>query len=304
METMRSIILINQLAFIAQSRATTQMSEPTDRLVVNLSNRMLNEMRPHGGLNDAILGKPAHDRAMPRTSVGSHPTPRHSLATIGASASALTCNLPHYWCHMQDSRVAWPSSTSYRRNPSSVIARGESQWQWREVEPFQQPRPVEGPGISVPRNVIGGELQSCNTNVHGSGVGTGFYRDGFCSTGHEDIGRHTVCIEATPEFLEFSKSVGNDISTPNAEFIFPGVEPGDRWCLCLLRWEQALEAGMAPHLSIDATHEKTLQDVDLGTLMKYAIDEKKAKAEVARLDDMRAMLERAFAKPSAGESPV
>jgi hypothetical protein len=209
------------------------------------------------------------------------------------------------------SKAAWPSSAWNRRNRWSSVARAAERpeparaFEEEAFDPSQQPKPFEGDGMSTPRNVLGGELQSCCNDCHGSGIPTGFYRDGFCSTGREDIGRHTVCIEATPEFLEFSKSVGNDISIPHPESLFPGVRPGDRWCLCLLRWVQAYQAGMAPRLYLDATHEVTLQRVDLETLMKYAVDANEAKAEVAQLDDLRAILERSFAKPSsAGESPV
>ena len=107
--------------------------------------------------------------------------------------------------------------------------------------------PHEGPGISVPRNVLGGDLECCCADVRGSGIGTGFYRDGHCSTGQDDEGRHTVCIEATSEFLEFSASVGNDLSTPNPQWMFPGVMPGDQWCLCAARyapvWKSSSELG-------------------------------------------------------------
>ncbi len=88
---------------------------------------------------------------------------------------------------------------------------------------------------------------------------TGFYRDGYCRTGLDDTGRHTVCIEATDEFLAFSKSGGNDLSTPMPEYGFPGLKPGDRWCLCAPRWQEALEAGVAPRVVLGATHEGALQ---------------------------------------------
>ena len=91
----------------------------------------------------------------------------------------------------------------------------------RATKLFEKPR--EGPGISVPRNVLGGDLECCCADVRGSGIGTGFYRDGHCSTGQDDEGRHTVCIEATADFLDFSASVGNDLSTPNPQWMFPGA---------------------------------------------------------------------------------
>ena len=136
----------------------------------------------------------------------------------------------------------------------------------RATKLFEKPR--EGPGISVPRNVLGGDLECCCADVRGSGIGTGFYRDGHCSTGQDDEGRHTVCIEATEDFLEFSASVGNDLSTPNPQWMFPGarrrveareaaprphasfttqVMPGDQWCLCAARYALAVEAGSHPH---------------------------------------------------------
>ena len=103
---------------------------------------------------------------------------------------------------------------------------------------------------------------------------TGFYRDGYCRTGPEDTGRHTVCIVATDEFLEYSKSAGNDLSTPRPEFRFPGLVAGDKWCLVAVRWRQALEAGMAPQVVLEATHESVLQVVELEDLKRFAVSEK------------------------------
>ncbi len=116
-----------------------------------------------------------------------------------------------------------------------------------------------------PKNVLGTELKSCCTDPM-----TGFYRDGFCRTGADDAGRHTVCIRATDEFLEFSKAAGNDLSTPRPEFDFPGVKDGDKWCLCVTRWQEALEAGMAPPVVLEATHESALQVVKLADLKQFA----------------------------------
>jgi hypothetical protein len=121
-----------------------------------------------------------------------------------------------------------------------------------------------------PKNVLGGELKVCCTNPM-----TGFYRDGFCRTGHEDAGRHTVCIVATDEFLAYSKSVGNDLSTPRPEFAFPGLTSGDKWCLVAVRWKQALEDGMAPRVILESTHESTLQVVSLDDLKEYAEESQK-----------------------------
>lgn len=101
---------------------------------------------------------------------------------------------------------------------------------------------------------------------------TGFYRDGYCHTGAGDVGIHTVCVVATAEFLAFSASRGNDLSTPIPEFDFPGVEPGDRWCLCVERWREALQANMAPPVVLEATHTSTLEFVSLEELMEHAAD--------------------------------
>ena len=117
------------------------------------------------------------------------------------------------------------------------------------------------------RNVLGEPLQTCSDKPL-----TGFYRDGCCNTGPEDAGVHTVCALMTAEFLEFSRSRGNDLSTPAPEFGFPGLKPGDRWCLCAARWKEALEAGMAPRVVLTATHEATLEIVPLGELKRYAAD--------------------------------
>lgn len=158
--------------------------------------------------------------------------------------------------------------------------------------------PIEGDGISPPLNVIGADLQCCCADVGGSGIGTGFYRDGHCSTGPQDEGRHTVCIVATEKFLKFSASVGNDLSTPMPEWNFPGVRPGDRWCLCATRWVQAFNAGCAPQLCLQATHEKTLgivrpedREVLLAALKKHAVDAEEARQVEEKLDESRAKLE-------------
>ena len=101
---------------------------------------------------------------------------------------------------------------------------------------------------------------------------TGFYRNGKCDTGPDDHGLHTVCVHATSEFLEYSKSVGNDLSTPMTEFGFPGLKDGERWCLCLLRWKQAYDAGKAPQVYLASTHEASLELVPLEVFLEYAID--------------------------------
>ena len=166
---------------------------------------------------------------------------------------------------------------------------------------------ADGPMREPARNVIGGQLQCCCADVHGSGIGTGFYRDGFCSTGPQDEGRHTVCIEATEKFLAVSAAVGNPLHQPIPEYHFPGVRPGDQWCLCASRYAQLLELdaqeavrdadgepikGFVPKIYLQATHEKSLEHVDLETLLQYAIDADEARSEIARVDELRSQLEK------------
>ena len=117
------------------------------------------------------------------------------------------------------------------------------------------------------RNVLGGLLASCSTAPM-----TGFYRNGCCDTGPEDSGVHTVCAVITAEFLAYSASVGNDLSTPRPEFGFDGLKPGDRWCLCAARWEQARQAGHAPDVVLAATNMATLRICALDDLKSHAFD--------------------------------
>lgn len=175
---------------------------------------------------------------------------------------------------------------------------------WLQSPPLRLPTflhnsPLEGPGISPPLNVLGSDLKCCCADVRGTGIGTGFYRDGHCSTGPDDTGKHTVCIVATSEFLQFSKSVGNDLSTPIPEYNFPGVNPGDKWCLCALRWVQAFQAGCAPKLCLLATHAKTLdvvtnetRDFLLRALKEHAVDGKEAEEIEKELNERRESLEK------------
>jgi len=126
-------------------------------------------------------------------------------------------------------------------------------------------------------NVLGGELQSCSLDPL-----TGFYRTGCCDTGSEDMGVHTVCVVATDEFLAFSASVGNDLSTPHPEFGFAGLTAGDQWCLCASRWTEAFEAGVAPKVVLEATHARTLEWANLSDLQAHAVrqgDEPRADGE-------------------------
>ena len=115
-----------------------------------------------------------------------------------------------------------------------------------------------------PKNVLGGELKCCCMKPL-----TGFYRDGFCKTGADDRGSHTICVRVTDDFLAFSKSRGNDLSTPRPEFEFPGLKDGDQWCLVALRWQEAFEADSAPDVVLEATNEAALQYVALEDLRKY-----------------------------------
>ncbi|GIK26369.1 MAG: DUF2237 domain-containing protein [Rhodocyclales bacterium] len=117
------------------------------------------------------------------------------------------------------------------------------------------------------RNVLGGPLGVCS-----EAPVTGFFRTGCCDTGPQDVGRHTVCIVATEAFLAFSKARGNDLSTPMPEYDFPGVQPGQRWCLCAARWVEAYHAGMAPQVVLNATNEATLDLIPLEALKRYAVD--------------------------------
>ena len=121
---------------------------------------------------------------------------------------------------------------------------------------------------SIRTNVLGGKLLPCCFSPM-----TGFYRDGYCRTGPGDYGLHTVCVEATAEFLAYSRAAGNYLSTPVPQYQFPGLEPGDRWCLCVTRWKEALEAGMAPAVVLSGTHISALEFVSLEDLQRHAVKE-------------------------------
>lgn len=116
------------------------------------------------------------------------------------------------------------------------------------------------------RNVLGTTLQTCSLDPL-----TGFTRTGCCETGPEDIGSHTVCTQVTEEFLVFSRIRGNDLSTPRPEYGFEGLQPGDRWCLCASRWQEAAEAGLAPPVILEATHERALEIIALADLEYHAL---------------------------------
>lgn len=118
-----------------------------------------------------------------------------------------------------------------------------------------------------PRNVLGGPLQCCCTSPM-----TGYYRDGFCRTDESDFGRHVICAQVTEEFLLYSRSRGNDLMTPAPWYNFPGLKHGDKWCLCAVRWKEALEAGKAPPVFLACTHSKALEYVTMEQLKAHAVD--------------------------------
>lgn len=124
--------------------------------------------------------------------------------------------------------------------------------------------PFAGP---TDRNVLGGTLAPCSLAPR-----TGFFRDGCCNTGPDDHGLHLVCAEMTAAFLAYSRAQGNDLSTPRPEFGFPGLKPGDRWCVCAGRWREAYDAGTAPPVILEATHEEALAVVPLAALREHALD--------------------------------
>lgn len=116
-------------------------------------------------------------------------------------------------------------------------------------------------------NVVGGELRECSAEPL-----TGFYRDGCCATGPEDAGNHTICAIVTAEFLAFSRMAGNDLTTPEPQFGFPGLAPGDRWCACAARWLEAERAGCAPGVVLAATHERALEVVPIEALLAHGVE--------------------------------
>lgn len=121
--------------------------------------------------------------------------------------------------------------------------------------------------MSAPKNVLGEPLELCSEAPL-----TGFTRSGSCETGPQDLGSHTVCARVTQEFLEYSRSRGNDLMTPVPDFDFPGLKPGDRWCLCAARWQEALEAGCAPRVVLRATHQRALEVCAMADLKRHAVD--------------------------------
>jgi uncharacterized protein len=133
-----------------------------------------------------------------------------------------------------------------------------------ELAAFVQSRQYRN-SMAKAKNVLGTELQSCSIDPM-----TGWYRNGCCDTGEGDYGLHLVCAVMTDEFLEFSQAAGNDLSTPRPEYNFPGLQAGDRWCLCVTRWKEALDAGCAPQVVLEATHISALEWVNLSDLKMHA----------------------------------
>lgn len=116
------------------------------------------------------------------------------------------------------------------------------------------------------QNVLGAELQACSEEPL-----TGFYRDGCCRTGADDAGIHVVCARVTDEFLAFSAGRGNDLVTPRPEFLFPGLKAGDQWCLCAARWQEAMDAGVAPPVVLESTHISALEFLQMDDLVRHAV---------------------------------
>ena len=129
--------------------------------------------------------------------------------------------------------------------------------------PLQDPAEQD----EAPKNVLGGPLQMCSLSPR-----TGFFRNGRCDVDDQDVGCHAVCAQVTEEFLVYSRNQGNDLSSPSPMFQFPGLQPGDRWCICAPRWKEALDAGKAPPVVLAATHERALDYVELEDLLAHAID--------------------------------
>jgi len=150
---------------------------------------------------------------------------------------------------------AWSSRLFFALFASSLGSRGVT----------AQAMGTEAP--TQPKNVLGGPLECCCTNPT-----TGFYRDGYCRTDMLDHGRHVVCARVTQQFLEFSRSRGNDLMTPAPWASFPGLKDGDKWCLCASRWREAAEAGVAPPLYLKSTHKKALEYVTMEQLKSHALD--------------------------------
>mmetsp|Transcript_37058 Transcript_37058/g.55191 ORF Transcript_37058/g.55191 Transcript_37058/m.55191 type:complete len:232 (-) Transcript_37058:90-785(-) len=183
-------------------------------------------------------------------------------------------------------------SAGLQRNKNGAVLFARSDKDGDDDEEFTMPTDSDGKPKAV--NVLGTPLECCCANVRNSGVATGFYRNGFCATGPNDFGRHTVCVRVTKEFLLFSQQVGNDLSTPVPQYQFPGLKDGDIWCLCAQRWVEAFENGIAPKVYLKATHEKSLTYTDIDSLRAHALDLADADESVDELNEQRAKLDKLF----------
>lgn len=199
-----------------------------------------------------------------------------AAATTGACALLLSSSpLVDGFTPVRTCGIAWRSCTAGTRN---------ALWMSEDDDDVAT-------GVSA-TNVLGTQLCPCCSDVRGTGIGTGFYRNGYCATGQQDLGRHTVCVQVTDDFLAFSSAVGNDLSTPVPQYMFPGLKEGDIWCLCAQRWVQAYEAGKAPKLYLKATHEKTLSYVPFEVLRLYAIDQGESDKALNDLNEQRDRLKK------------
>ena len=181
--------------------------------------------------------------------------------------------------------LATPLSDSIDRHSTMILFMAPA-----DDDTYDDEEPPSPPSSSAASNVLGTTLECCCADVGESGIGTGFYRNGYCSTGEQDLGRHTVCCQVTDEFLEFSKAVGNDLSTPMPQYMFPGLKDGNLWCLCASRWAQAYEQGKAPKIYLKATHEKTLDYAPFEVLREYALDGSEADERLDELNEQREKL--------------
>ncbi len=145
---------------------------------------------------------------------------------------------------------------------TTIAALGFVLW----LKPFSTMQ-ANGNGTPFAKNVLGTKLEICCTDPM-----TGFYRNGSCDTGFDDYGTHVVCAEMTQEFLDYTKSKGNDLCTARPEYNFPGLKPGDKWCLCAIRWKEAFEAGVAPPVVLESTHQKALEFIQFEDLKKNELN--------------------------------
>ena len=154
---------------------------------------------------------------------------------------------------------------------------GRNRSSWCDVRSLRRPTEAERLGDMTDRNVLGGELEPCGTEPM-----TGFYRDGCCATGPEDLGSHTICAVVTAEFLDHQRRIGNDLVTPMPQYRFPGLVPGDRWCVTAANWLRAHRDGAAAFVVLAATNEKVVDIVPLDILQQHAVDIPESPSELER----------------------